>query len=883
MVDLRPLATLHTGGADHRERMRVVIEHGFGVATYRLRSTFRRRWPGYVSLVVLVALVGGLGLGSLAAARRTQSSFSTFLAGTNPSDLLVSVYGGDSTASTNPDYDPALTRAIARLPDVRHVAPGIELTGAPLSANGSPRLRVTGLAYPVASVNGLFFTQDRMAVTQGRLASPDQPDEIMMAPVVAKLLGFHVGQVIPFGFYSDAQQGLPGFGTNAVTPALRANMRLVGLASFNSEIVQDDVDVLPTFLPLTPAFAREVLARKGEQFTGALTFGIQTAGGTATVPAVERGVARLIPPEVISTDHLLAPVSAKADRSLKPIAIALGVFGAVALLAAVLIAAQLIARRLREEADDVRVLRALGAAPTDTVLDGLIGLEGAIVLGTLLGAVVAVALSPLSPLGPVRPVYPDGGFSFDWTVLGFGVLTLVVLLSVVAVLLAYSSAPHRVALRPRVRSTTGARIVAALARAGLPAPGVVGARMALEPGEGRAAVPVRSVLLGSSLAVALVVTTLTFGNSLQTLVSTPALYGWNWTYILNPVGAGGGNVPAVAFSMLKHDKDVEAYSGISYNDMQMDGQEVPFLIANADAAVSPPILSGHAVDGAHQVVLGAATMAQLHKRLGQYITVSYGGPADAPIYLPPTRLQVVGTATFPAIGFASAVSDHTSMGTGALLPFQLLPKAFAAAFDSGPDPATDGPNLALVRMRPGVPTSAALANLQTIVAASDRVFASVEGGPGENAIVVQGVQRPAEIVNYKTIGLTPTLLVSGLALGAIAALALTLVASVRQRRRDLALLKTVGFVRRQLAAAVAWQATVAAAVGIVVGIPLGVIAGRWLWDLFADQIYAVPYPSVSVTSLVLVAVGTLVLANVVAAVPARTAAQTPTAVMLRAE
>ncbi len=138
-------------------------------------------------------------------------------------------------------------------------------------------------------------------------------------------------------------------------------------------------------------------------------------------------------------------------------------------------------------------------------------------------------------------------------------------------------------------------------------------------------------------------------------------------------------------------------------------------------------------------------------------------------------------------------------------------------------------------------------------------------------------------MNYRTIGLTPTVLVSGLALGAIVALALTLLASVRQRRRDLALLKTVGFVRRQLAAAVAWQATVAAVVGIVVGIPLGVIAGRWLWDLFARQIYAVPYPTVSVASVLLVALGTLVLANVVAAVPARDAARTPTALMLRAE
>jgi ABC-type lipoprotein release transport system permease subunit len=68
-----------------------------------------------------------------------------------------------------------------------------------------------------------------------------------------------------------------------------------------------------------------------------------------------------------------------------------------------------------------------------------------------------------------------------------------------------------------------------------------------------------------------------------------------------------------------------------------------------------------------------------------------------------------------------------------------------------------------------------------------------------------------------------------------------------------------------------------------VGTPLGIVAGRWLWNLFAEQIYAVPYPTVPLTSVVLVAVGTLLVANVVAAVPARTAARTPTAFMLRSE
>ena len=854
-----------------------------GVAVYRMRTTLRHRWGGYLSLVVLVALIGGLGLGSLAAARRTQSSFSTFLVSTNPSDLTISAYSGSGGAG-NPNYDPALTAAIARLPHVRHVAAAVEVTGAPLASDGSPRLGVTGEAYPVASINGLLFSQDRVAVTQGRMASPNRPDEIVMAPQVAKQFGFHLGQVIPYGFYSNAQQGLPGFGTRAVAPALRADLKLVGLASLNSEIVQDDVDTLPTFIPLTPAFARELLTQKGEQFTGALVFGIQTKGGAATVPAVERSVSALIPTGVIATDHALVPVVAKADRSLKPISIALGVFGGIALLAALLIAAQLMARRGRVDRSELGVLRALGASPSETVLDSLIGFEVSILVGSLLAAVVAVALSPLAPLGPVRPVDPSRGISFDWTVLGFGVMALVVLLSAVATLLAFTTAPHRTAVRPRMRSTAGARVVAYTAQAGLSAPGVVGVRMALEPGEGRSAVPVRSALLGSVLAVALIVTTLTFGNSLQTLVSRPSLYGWNWTYILQPVGAGGGNVPQVTFALLKKDRYVAGYSGATYNDAELDGQNVPFLVENVAAAVAPPILSGHGVDAPRQVVLGAATMAALHKHLGQYVTVTYGSPADAPIWLPPTRLQIVGTATFPAIGFASTVSDHTSMGTGVLFSFQMLPKALAAAFNSGPSPVLDGPSLALVRIRPGAPPAAATASLQRIVAASDKVFAAATAaGTQGNQLMVQGVQRPAEIVNYKTIGLTPTYLVSGLALGAIVALALTLLASVRLRRRDLALLKTVGFVRWQLAAAVAWQSTVAAIVGIVVGIPLGIVTGRWLWVLFARQIYAVPYPTVSVRSIALVALGTLLLANVVAAVPARNAARTPTALMLRAE
>jgi len=145
------------------------------------------------------------------------------------------------------------------------------------------------------------------------------------------------------------------------------------------------------------------------------------------------------------------------------------------------------------------------------------------------------------------------------------------------------------------------------------------------------------------------------------------------------------------------------------------------------------------------------------------------------------------------------------------------------------------------------------------------------------------VQRPAEIVNYLSMSSTPLYLGIALAVGAIAALALTLVTSVRRRRRDLALLKTLGFTRRQLAAVVAYQSTVAVAIGTVIGIPSGIVIGRTLWDLFARGIHAVPDATVPAATITFVAIAALVLANVVAALPGLQAARTRTAVLLRTE
>jgi hypothetical protein len=72
-------------------------------------------------------------------------------------------------------------------------------------------------------------------------------------------------------------------------------------------------------------------------------------------------------------------------------------------------------------------------------------------------------------------------------------------------------------------------------------------------------------------------------------------------------------------------------------------------------------------------------------------------------------------------------------------------------------------------------------------------------------------------------------------------------------------------------------------VGLVIGMPLGIAAGRWLWTLFAHQLSAVPDPVIPAASIALAALVALILANLVAALPGLQAARTPAALLLRAE
>jgi hypothetical protein len=218
--------------------------------------------------------------------------------------------------------------------------------------------------------------------------------------------------------------------------------------------------------------------------------------------------------------------------------------------------------------------------------------------------------------------------------------------------------------------------------------------------------------------------------------------------------------------------------------------------------------------------------------------------------------RVVGRGITPPIG------DRGHFGEGAFLDYSGLLRIFA----EGPPPET-----LFIRFNPGVDHSRGITELRA------RVASESEG------VSVNLPDPPGDLVNFGRVQNLPVILAGLLALLASATLAHALITSIRQRRRDLAVLKTMGFVRRQVHAAVAWQATTLALVAVVLGVPLGIIGGRALWTLFANELGVEPNPRSGLASNLIVIPAALILANLIAVWPGRSAARTRPAQILRTE
>ena len=226
----------------------------------------------------------------------------------------------------------------------------------------------------------------------------------------------------------------------------------------------------------------------------------------------------------------------------------------------------------------------------------------------MLAVVVAVAVSPLTPIGVARDADPDLGVFVDGPVLLLGSLAIVLAVLALAAFPAWwytRDARYRSAGQAVTRPS---RFVAWLGLSGAPLAAGTGVRMALEPGRGRTAVPVRTTIVGAALAIATVVAALTFASSLDHLVSTPRLYGWSWDARVETSGETPDSAAALhtkVADLMRGSKSVAGFSDSVISRVNLDGVTVTALgVAHQKGAVGPTVVEGRAPRTDGEIALG---------------------------------------------------------------------------------------------------------------------------------------------------------------------------------------------------------------------------------------------------------------------------------------
>ena len=794
-----------------------------------LRAELGSRWKALAGLVLLLGISGGFVLAAVAGARRTETAYDRMLAAHNAADVLIADDGAVG-------FDVPLEDIVA-LPQVASYA------------RASLIIYVQNQYAAVASVDDrLGRTINRFEVVEGRMYDSSRVEEIVVGLGIARVLDLKVGSEFLL-VDSEFEEDL------AATGLSNTMLKVVGIVTGPGEFPPQYVGLSPS-IHLTPALFRvygnQLASGDGRPERGTLY--LKLKNGAADVPAFRRGLESLAP------DQPVFPATAEeigfnTERSFRFQAIGLWFLAAFAAFAALLVGGQALARQAFVGSVDFPTLGALGLARGGLLLVGV--LRAAIVgaASAILAVLVAIALSPLAPAGDARLADPDPGVNLDGNVIALGAGGVVLAAILLALMPAWRGARRGLQPADTTPALRPSRIAAMAARASMPASGVAGARLAFESGRGSAAVPVRSTVVAAAFGLAVLIAATTFGSSLTNLIATPSLYGQEWDAFLTHYGDGPD---------LRDNKQglLEA-SGVSdvtiATDLPLEigGRQVFSLgIERLRGTAGPPIVDGSHPKTANEIALTSRTARRLGVRLGG--TIRARVPVGDAV---PIEFRVVGETVIPPFGFVNA-----EPGEGALMTIEgavrLIPEGIeVSGFVSD----------ALVRFTPGADREKVIAALAPLFARSPDEFGE---GPRDT---------PADVVSFGRVRNLPIVLGILLGLVAAATVAYTVASSVRRRRRDLAILKTLGFERRQVRATVAWQASALVLASLCLAVPAGIALGRWAWGLLADQISVVPTAVVPGLIVLAIVPGSLLIANAIAAIPGRAASRLQPAAVLRAE
>jgi hypothetical protein len=436
----------------------------------------------------------------------------------------------------------------------------------------------------------------------------------------------------------------------------------------------------------------------------------------------------------------------------------------------------------------------------------------------------------------VRAAEPDPGLRVD--------ALAATLVGAAMVLLAIGAG--FVASRPRrARSVRRSVVADRLAGAGAPPSTVIGVQSAFRSptGAGRTLAAITS----TAVAVAAVVSALVFGAGLTHLLDEPERFGFAWDGVYQ---AGDLGIDDAVVAALEGSPLVRSVASGTTAEATADGITVGTIaMDDLDPDPSPIVLDGRLPARPDEVAAGVQTLDRLGKEIGDQLELAGESPAS-------TTVTVVGTTLLPI----TARGDDFSVGEGMLLEATTM--------------ATlgEGNGFALFDTVPGATPADVLAAV-----AEATSFTS----PGDGQI--GGPNPTGDLVSYDRVRWVPLTLASLLAVLGIGVLAHTLVTSARAHRRELAVLRCIGFRRRDVVRTTAWQGGALAIVCLAVGLPVGVAFGRRIWETFADSIGVVPAPVTPTLGLVVVAAATLLFAVLVAGINGWATARRRVGDLLRVE
>lgn len=828
------------------------------------RSQLRRRRGATAALALLVGLAGAVVIAALAGASRTDTAMKRFVTFSRPEDLVAIVNGAQGDPS-----DPAVmargltTRArVLRLPQVAQVARAPYLL---MSADRAGQ-QVNDLSTFGVADDHAFRSIDRTLLLHGRLAQPGRADEAVVDDLAAARRNLHVGSQLTMWGFSSRQANdifqVAGFGKYPVPEGPSYSFRVVGIVRLATAVdsppasIVHDADFKGSgTMIVTSAFLQRFAADLGlptEALPGMEDFRVRLRHGLADLTAFQEGVRQSVSPGDGQV-HIGSDIQTAADKAQRAIhleAFALVLFAVVAALAALLVLGQALSRQVAADAADNPTLASLGLSRRQLTLVPLVRASLIGVAGATVAVIVAVALSPLAPIGLARRAEIHPGVSLNVAVLALGFVGVALLTVLRSLVPAWRIARTLPADNLEQAPARPGPLRAVVIRSGLGPSAVAGVGMSFERGRG---IAVRAALLGALVAVMAAVAAVTFGVSLQHLVDTPVQQGWNWDVVVgNPNSQPALMGDPIAGSLheemtrrLSTNKHVGTFSGLALGDaITIDGHLVEIAgIDPANGSVFPPIVQGRPPNADDEIVLGRDVLTQIHKQIGQRVTMGAG-----PRHL---SMNIVGQSLQPTAGDLSARLSRGGVVTMAGFE-RLLPGTPVLQF--------------LVRYRPGTDRRAAFVSLLDDF--GREILRPYPGG---------------EVGDLARVDFLPYVLAGLLVVLAVGGLALTLVSSVRNHRRDLAVLKTLGFLRRQVSATVAWQATTVAVGAIVVGLPCGLALGRWTWRLVARSIGSVAPPVVPLGAVLLIVPATVLIANLLAGGPSWTAGRVKPAEALRSE